>query len=286
LPQVDTYRALERLIGFIGSDTAMSSITDAHVAGFIATRRTSKRWGKTKRKDGSVMGTISNASVNREVAVLKRLFMRSRRTWKISLPNEPDWRGHVQPEEGERVREIHEDEADKLYDGIREDCLRLNETLLRWTAVNFKTGQIRTKGKGNKWVIVQITSSIRALLETQIGNHPEYVFTYIASRTNKVEGRVRGQRYPLTYSGIQSLWRRVMGKSGIDDLRIHDIRHDFATKLLRQSGNLKLVSKALNHSDVTVTAKYAHVLDTDIAGAMEEVSISRKNSRTRKVEAA
>lgn len=293
----DTYRSLDRLIGFIKGDTPMSAISDVHVANFIASRRTAKRWGKTKRKDGTAMGTVSNASINREVAVLKRLFMRSRRTWKISLPNEPDWRGHVLPEEGERVREIQEDEADKLYDGIRGDYLpwlefahmsglRLNETLLRWTAVNFKTGQIRTKGKGNKWVIVQMTPSICALLESQIGNHPEYVFTYIASRTNKVEGRVRGQRYPLTYSGIQSLWRRVMGKSGIDDLRIHDIRHDFATKLLRQSGNLKLVSKALNHSDVTVTAKYAHVLDTDIAAAMEEVSISRKNSRTRKVGAA
>lgn len=293
----DTYRSLERLIGFIGGQTLMSAVTDAHVAAYIAKRRTDVRYGKKKHKDGTPMGTVSNASINREIAILKRLFMRSRRTWKIALANEPDWRGHVLPEEGERVREIHEHEADELYGGIRPDYLpwldfahmsglRLDETLLRWTSVNFKTGQIRTRGKANKWVKVEMTPSIRALLEDQIGHHPEYVFTYIAVRTNKKEGRVRGQRYPITYSGIQSLWKRLVDKSGIEDLRIHDIRHDFATKLLRSTGNLKLTSKALNHSDVSVTAKYAHVLDTDIADAMEAVAISRKNSRTRNEEAA
>lgn len=295
--EADTYRSLERLIGFIGGITLMSAITDTHVAAYIAKRRKDVRFGKSKRKDGSAMGTVSNASINREVAVLKRLFMCSRRTWKIALPNEPDWRHHRQSEEGERIREIQEDEADKLYDAVREDYLpwlefahmsglRLNETLLRWTAVNFKTGQIRTKGKGNKWVVVQMTPSIRTLLESQVGNHPEYVFTYVAKRTIKEDGRVRGQRYPLTYSGIQSHWKRLTTKTGVAELRIHDIRHDFATKLLRETGNLKLVSKALNHSDVTVTAKYAHVLDTEIADAMEAVRHSRNNSRNKKEKVA
>ena len=64
---------------------------------------------------------------------------------------------------------------------------------------------------------------------------------------------------------------------GIKEFRFHDFRHDFATKLLRQTGNLKLVSKALNHADIKTTARYAHVLDEDIAVAVEQVQNPGKN---------
>lgn len=286
----DTYRALKKLIACIGSKTLMADISDTHVAAFIASRRKEDRYGRKNRKDETAMGSVSNASINRDVAVLKRLFMRSRRTWKITLPNEPDWRGHMLPEQAERVRELHEDEADKLYSGIRADYLpwlefahmsglRLNETLLRWTSVNWKTGQIRTRGKGNRWVVTQITPSIRAVLEPLVGHHPEWVFTYVAKRTNKADGKVKGQRYPLTYSGIQSHWARFRDKNDIADLRIHDIRHDAASKIVRATGNLKIGQKLLNHSSIAVTAKYAHVLDSEVAAAMEQVALSRKKSR-------
>ena len=64
-------------------------------------------------------------------------------------------------------------------------------------------------------------------------------------------------------------------------LRFHDLRHDFATKLLRETGNLKLVQKALNHRNVATTTRYAHVLDSDLAEALERVAKSRTRPRTR-----
>ena len=41
------------------------------------------------------------------------------------------------------------------------------------------------------------------------------------------------------------------------DFRFHDIRHDVGTKLLRATGNLKLVQKALGHANLKTTARYA-----------------------------
>ena len=41
------------------------------------------------------------------------------------------------------------------------------------------------------------------------------------------------------------------------------------TKLLRETGNLKLVHQVLNHSDLKTTSKYSHVLDDEVAAAME-----------------
>jgi Phage integrase family len=91
--------------------------------------------------------------------------------------------------------------------------------------------------------------------------------------------RVRGQRYPLTMTGTKTAWQRLRTKAGVQGFRFHDYRHDFGTKLLRSSGNLKLVQKAMNHADIKSTIRYAHVLDEDVAAAVERVAKSREKPR-------
>jgi integrase len=103
------------------------------------------------------------------------------------------------------------------------------------------------------------------------------VFTYQAQRTR--DGRIKGERHPLTYSGVKIAWRRLRKRARVTDFRFHDFRHDFASKLLRESGNLKLVQRALNHANIKTTTRYTHVLDDEIGDAMERVAKSRKKSR-------
>ena len=110
------------------------------------------------------------------------------------------------------------------------------------------------------------------------GHHPERVFTYIAQRTR--DGRVKGKRYPLTANGAKAMWRRLVFMAGVRDFRFHDIRHDVGTKLLRDTGNLKLVQKALNHADIKTTTRYAHVSDEEVAKALDSFQKSRKKSRS------
>jgi integrase len=105
------------------------------------------------------------------------------------------------------------------------------------------------------------------------------VFTYVAIYGNKKLGRVRGQRYALSYNGTKAAWQRLRARAGVTDFRFHDFRHDFGSKLLRDSGNLKLVEKAMNHADIKSTLRYAHVLDQDVASAVERVAKSRGNHR-------
>jgi integrase len=124
------------------------------------------------------------------------------------------------------------------------------------------------------------TPAVRDILFPLQGQHPEFVFTYVAVYGNRRLGRVRNARYPLTYNGTKSAWQRLRSSAGLDDFRFHDFRHDFGTKLLRDSGNLKLVQKAMNHRDIKSTLRYVHVLDEDVATAVERVAKSRKNPRT------
>jgi site-specific recombinase XerD len=101
----------------------------------------------------------------------------------------------------------------------------------------------------------------------------------VSKRTRKEKGLIRGQRYPITYNGLKTDWKRHRARSGVEDFRFHNKRHDFATKLLRDSRNLKLVQKALNHRNLKTTLKYAHVLHDEIAGAIEAMQEKREKSR-------
>ena len=115
----------------------------------------------------------------------------------------------------------------------RASGLRLAECLLRWDEVDWGARQIRKAGKGGRLVTVSITPTIREILWPLQGHHSESVFTYVADRTR--DSRVQGERYPMTLSGVSSAWRRLRKRSGVVGFRFHDFRHDFGTKLLRDS---------------------------------------------------
>jgi integrase len=279
----NTDRDVARLVEFFGAQTLLSDITGADVERLITWRR----GHQVPRKDGKGP-LVTNATVNRTTTeVLKKLFtFAKRRDRGLRLEREPQWSDFMLKEPVERVRELHDEEGDQLDAAMRDDLepffaflrttgVRRNEAIfLRWANVNWSTRQIKTTGKGGKDVTTPITDGVRAILWPLRGQHGEFVFTYVAQRTR--QGRIKGQRYRLTVEGVKSYWKRLRKSAGLQDFRLHDFRHDVGTKLLRETGNLKLVQRALNHADIKTTARYAHVLDSEITQAFEAVAKSRR----------
>lgn len=286
-----TWRDIERLVKYFGAAKLLTEITDDDVARLVAWRRGHRvtRHGKGL-KNAAAAPLIAPATVNRSTTeVLKKLFTRAK-AWRIQFEHEPDWQLHWLKEPEERVRELHGGEADQLDDATRDDYrpileftavsgLRMNECLLRWSEVNWDARMIEKQGKGGTRVRVPITDTIREILWPLRGRHETMVFTYVAKRSRKPQGLVKGARYPITYSGLKSAWKRIRAVAKVTDFRFHDYRHDFATKLLRETRNLKLVQKALNHRNIKTTIKYAHVLDDDLAAGLDAMQKSRRKPR-------
>jgi len=260
------------VLEFFGKDKLITEITDDDVPKLVAWRR-GHRLPNGKR-------LISPWTVNHTVTMLRKLFTRCK-LWGVRFAHEPKWSKHLLPVPDERVRELSDDEADKLDAVMRDDYApffefarvtgwRLNECLLRVSEVQWETGQIVKLGKGGKRITRRITSDVRDILWPLRGHHPEFVFTYVCERGE--HGRVKGERYPITYAGVQTYWRRLRKHSGVVGFRIHDFRHDFATKLLRQERDIRLVQKALGHASIKTTQRYAHVLDDDVAAALERAA--------------
>jgi integrase len=283
-----TWNALVLLTKHFGPDKRLDEVTDGDVAGLVAWRR----GHMAKRRNRP----IAPATVNRSVVEpLRKLFIRARVVWRYSFPREPLWRNHRLKEPTERVRELHASESAALDGALRSDFepwfrfasatgLRLAETLITWDCVNWEARAIATTGKGGRMVRTPLTEAVAAILEPLKGHHPEAVFTYVCRRPKA--GHRKGERLPLTYAGAKSEWQAMRKRAGVKGFHFHDVRHDFATKLLRETGNLKLVSRALNHTDVKTTARYAHVVDSDLSEALQRLSQSKSptQSPTPKIE--
>ena len=95
------------------------------------------------------------------------------------------------------------------------------------------------------------------LSETQQMPNNEYVIC----------GSIEGQ--PII--NLQKSWRRVRSKAGLEDIRIHDLRHTFASHAVMGGTPLATVSKLLGHSQIATTMRYAHLADEELLDATEIV---------------
>lgn len=75
---------------------------------------------------------------------------------------------------------------------------------------------------------------------------------------------------PIHASALRAMVKRRSGKAGLTkDVHPHLLRHTFATELYRQTKDIRLVQKALGHSDLSTTMIYTHIVDEDLAAALK-----------------
>ena len=274
----DVAYQLENLVRGLGKDTELAEITDAALAHYVARRR-----GDRARHRSAL---VANATVNREVELLRRVLRHAAKIGADIGDHAPDWKAHRLPEPDERARSLTTEEEARLFAELRPDlrplvafCLltgmrAMNAMRLTWAQIDQDAGAIHYKVKSRKPGGVSkqlpITSAVAAILAGQRGNHPIYAFTYVCKKSRA--RRRQGERYPFSKNGWRKDWRAALEAAGIADFRFHDLRHTAATRTLRACGNLKVVSKMLGHADITTTARYAHVLTDDIRSAMEAAS--------------
>ena len=68
-----------------------------------------------------------------------------------------------------------------------------------------------------------------------------------------------------------SLWHRVRRDAGIEDCRLHDLRHTHASHAVMNGVPVPVVSRMLGHSNVRMTLRYAHLADREIETAAERI---------------
>lgn len=133
--------------------------------------------------------------------------------------------------------------------------LRVSEIIgLKKEDVNFEEGLIHVKmAKGRKDRFVKIPDSVQRELENYM-NISEGIYLFGSNRGGK-----------LTPATIQAILKNSAKKAGIKKrVYPHLLRHSFATHLLEQGADLRVIQKLLGHSDIKTTQIYTHISQASI----------------------
>lgn len=83
-----------------------------------------------------------------------------------------------------------------------------------------------------------------------------------------IQGKLPGSHL----TDLQHPWRRIRERADLTDVRIHDLRHTYASHAIAAGMSLPLVGKLLGHTQVQTTARYAHLADDHVKRAAEQLS--------------
>ncbi len=80
-----------------------------------------------------------------------------------------------------------------------------------------------------------------------------------------------GERPGRHLVNIEKPWRRIRAAAKLDDVRLHDLRHSFASVAAAGGQSLIVIGKLLGHSQPATTARYAHLADDPVKAASDAV---------------
>ena len=137
---------------------------------------------------------------------------------------------------------------------------RLSEILtLRWEGVALEAAELRLADSKTGARVVHIGGPAVAVLRgmTRVDGNP----WVIAGR--RPGSRIASLHYP---------WGRIRKRAGLDDVRLHDLRHSFASGGLLVGEGLPMIGKLLGHSQIQTTARYAHLADDPVKAAADRIA--------------
>lgn len=248
--QKDIAWQVKRILAGIGSETLIEEISN----------KTVHRFAISENEGGA-----SPVVINRCLTLLRAVMRYAGRKWEEPVKM-IDWGAHFQAEPKEREIYLSPDEARRLMEilpphialafawPVYTGC-RLNETeTLVWERVDLtrRLAIVETKADGEEIVRRNAWLSEKAI------------------RILMAIGPGTGTVFDLT--NRRKHWERARAQIGRPDVHWHDLRAMTATWSRQFAGkDLKLIGRALGHADESTTARYAHVVDTEVVEMLDQL---------------
>ena len=127
---------------------------------------------------------------------------------------------------------------------------------LRWDNIDFAAGKIRLGDSKSGPRIIEMPQNVRNTFLTLKSNGGEFVFP------GRADGRIR----------LYWIWNAVRRKAGLTDVRLHYLRHSYATRAVEVGISMPVIARLLGHSTIWTTSRYLHASERVVEKAAIQVS--------------
>jgi integrase len=215
------------------------------------------------------------ATANRHLALLKRCLNLAIIWGKLEGAN-PVRGIRMHQENNQRHRYLSGDELRSFLTALDAEPSRSLADALRFLLM---TGARRTEVLQARWDAIDLDKQQWYLQHTKNGKSRFVLLNNAAVELLRQRPRTEGNVYVFPgkkdgeaivnpYKGF----RRALTRSGITGLRIHDLRHSFASLAINNGATLYEVQHLLGHTDMKTTQRYAHVASANLRKASAHVS--------------
>jgi integrase len=144
----------------------------------------------------------------------------------------------------------------------------------RWDQIDLEAGvwtKPASSTKQKKLHRLPLSRRMIAKLREIRAHHTDPIFVFPGKiRLASLEAG-RSPKSGGSLTDVSGLWRPMRARLGLDDVRLHDLRHSHASALVNSGVDLYTASKALGHSTIKTTEKYAHLQDDAVRDAVNLV---------------
>lgn len=270
---------IARMLRILGGETPLATLDDPTVARLVRGLRA----GEGVQEGHEARGRATAATVNRYLQTLKQVCDHAREIHRAQVG---DWRQKQhkmrEPRDVERfltheqggqvVAEIVAHSRAPITLALSTGARKGNWLGLSWEQVSLDLARALVRGKGDKLLAVTLPPvAVRLLtwLQPDPAKRVGPVFVYGIEAVGCTCPHCSSALYrgkPL--KDVRRGFKTAATKAGVPNARLHDLRHSFASWLLHQTGDLKLVSEALHHTTVSTTMRYAKLMGPRKADAI------------------
>jgi site-specific recombinase XerD len=209
------------------------------------------------------LGTVSKSSARKELNTLKHLFRLVCGEWKL-LPR------FANPCVDVTAPTVHDERTQHLApDQFRRVLAAAPDNMKPIFALLTATGMRRSELLGCKWKYVDGT---RVLLPTSKNDECKEIHLNVFAQrvlASIPKGEPDDLVFPdVTPEAVSMAFHRVCEILSISDIRLHDLRHTFATWLRQQGVELDVIASQLGHRDLRMTKRYARIAASQVRQAV------------------
>ena len=254
--------ACRPLVKYFG-DTDVTQLNESHVEQYITWRSKFVTDGTIKREVGALSAAFNHA-------IKKQKWRIENPCLKAERPKEPKGRvRYLTHAEAQRLLQAAESMSftgtrkspvlrDFIELAVNTGCRKGELLNLKWENIDFSTRLLHLEQtKSGEWQTVPINEAARQILIRRMRLRDEvcpdtpWVFFHVVPAVNsKVGDRVKD---------VKKSFNSACSRAGIENFRIHDLRHTFASWLVMKGVPLFEVSKLLRHASIQMTERYAHL---------------------------